>query len=232
MKRFWSPPGIQIRVAWRSVAAASGAVNTSLAALFAPASSHIFTEASPASASPEAWGSTATTASLPPASSSAFATISGPVLPPPTTMRGPLAAAARTGTKTETRRNARSRRMRRFYRQRSLQVQQLGFDAVSHRPEGAVGAPQCLLSRRVDQVMAAAAAAALRRRHTDVGRDHLLLFEPAERHVDRADRGVAPGALDDFTADRRAVGAVPQPHQRQQHEMLEFADDRRVIILR
>ena len=82
----------------------------------------------------------------------------------------------------------------------------------------------------VDQVMAAAAASALMSRQSDVGRDHLLLLQTAERHVAAAGRHFAAGAIADLFQDRRAVRAIAQTDECQKYELFQFSENRREII--
>src|SRR5262245_13620885 len=78
--------------------------------------------------------------------------------------------------------------------------------------------------------MLPAAAAALFRRQPDVRDHHLLAFEARERDVDAADRHLATGAILDLAADGRAVGAVSQAQQREQHQLLEFSENGGVVV--
>ena len=78
----------------------------------------------------------------------------------------------------------------------------------------------------VEQVVLAAAAAAHLRRRADVGAHHPLGLEPIERDVDRRGADIPARAADDLTMDRGAEGAVAQPQQREEHELLELAERR------
>ena len=45
------------------------------------------------------------------------------------------------------------------------------------------------------------------------------------------DGDIASGALAEFAPDRRAVRAVAEAHEREQHEQFEFPENRRVVVL-
>src|SRR5207253_4105250 len=113
---------------------------------------------------------------------------------------------------------------------KALEPREFRLQTIRHRGERPPGTAERLLAFRIDQVVLPAAAAAVRRGNPDVRRNHFFLLEPPECHVYRAGRCVAPSPRLDLAADRRAVRAVTQPNQREQHEVLELADDRPVII--
>src|SRR5262245_2581084 len=72
--------------------------------------------------------------------------------------------------------------------------------------------------------MLLAAPATLWRRIADCRRDIALVLEALEGLVDGAKRDVALRALRNLAADADAIGAVAEPHQREQDDLLEFAD--------
>src|SRR4051794_2380130 len=66
----------------------------------------------------------------------------------------------------------------------ALHLLELLLDPLRHRLERATGAAERALPRLVQQVVLAAASAALFRRHADIRDHHLLACEPGERDVD------------------------------------------------
>ena len=54
------------------------------------------------------------------------------------------------------------------------------------------------------------------------GRHQTLVFQAVECRIDSAQGYGAAGALLDFSANRYSVCILTQPHQGQQHHLLEF----------
>jgi hypothetical protein len=101
---------------------------------------------------------------------------------------------------------------------------ELALDSFGHAVELVNRVSKRSFSRREQGDVFAPATAARRRRVPDTRLDQPLLFEPPERHVDRADRQVATRALLDFAPNHRAVRAVAETQQREQYQLLKIAE--------
>jgi len=110
------------------------------------------------------------------------------------------------------------------------QLLQLLLDSHRHRLQRAIRPPERVLTGVVHEVVLAAAAAAFFRGQSDIRHHHLLAFEACERDVDAADRDFTVSAILDLAADGRAVRAVAEAEQREQHQLLEFSEDGRIVV--
>jgi hypothetical protein len=103
---------------------------------------------------------------------------------------------------------------------------ELRLKSGRHGAEGSVRTNERSLSGRVEEVMLASTAPALRRGRTDVGTHHSLALEALERHVHGARRELAARTREDFPMNRGAKRAVAEAQQRQEHEQFELSENR------
>jgi hypothetical protein len=103
---------------------------------------------------------------------------------------------------------------------------ELRLKSGRHGAEGSVRTNERSLSGRVEEVMLASTAPALRRGRTDVGAHHSLALEALERHVHGARRELAARTREDFPVNRSAKRAVAEAQQRQEHELFELSENR------
>ena len=88
-----------------------------------------------------------------------------------------------------------------------------------------------MLSRRVDEIVAAPPPASLATGFPHVRLDPSLLLHPLERDIDDADGQVAPDPLLDVATHLRPPRAIAEPEEREQDDLFELAEQRRIVIL-
>ena len=106
----------------------------------------------------------------------------------------------------------------------SLGASKSRIQTLPHPVEHAPGFTQALDSGGCELDAASRLAAPLRGRIAHRGREESLLFEPAQRDVDRRGRYGPPGPSLDFIHDRHSVNVVPQMNDREKDHLLEFPE--------